>query len=172
MISSAMKYIVSFILLLAADILVISKLNLSFFLNPHIYIMFIILLPMFTDRHVLMLTAFFMGLIVDQFLGTGGIHAASALIMAYLRQVLLVAFAPRDGYGKDDFLTIDKFGLVNFLMYCGFMVLIFHFSLFFIELFSFRNILITLVRTIASGGLSLLLILSIHLLLSRKPTSK
>lgn len=168
MIGSILKYAFLFLLLVVMEIFVVSRFNIHFYVNPHIYILFIIVLPVFTNRYLIIFLGFLIGFTIDQFLGTGGLHAAATVIMAYLRQVLLSAFAPREGYGKDDFLTIGKFGLVNFLFYCGFMILIHHFFLFFLELFTFSNFLFTLIRTVASSLLSLLFILGIHLLFSRR----
>lgn len=168
MLGSIIRYTLLFILLVIVEVFVVAKFNIHFYVNPHIYILFIIVLPVFTNRYLIIFLGFLLGFIIDQFMGTGGLHAAATVIMAYLRQVLLGAFAPREGYGKDDFLSIGKFGLVNFLFYCGFMILIHHFFLFFFELFTFSNFLFTLIRTLASSLLSLLFIFGIHLLFSRR----
>lgn len=164
-----LKYPVYFVFLILLEVFVIAKFNIHFYFNPHAYILFIIILPVTTNRHLIIFLGFLMGFIIDQFMGTGGLHAAATLIIAYMRKLLLGAFATREEYGKDDFLTIKKFGLVNFLIYCGFMIVIHHFFLFLLELFTFRNFLLTLLRTLLSGTLSLLLILGLHLLFSRKP---
>lgn len=170
MIASIIKYAFLFLLLVVVELFVVAEFDIHFYVNPHIYLMFIIVLPVFTNRYLIIFLGFLIGFTIDQFLGTGGLHAAATVIMAYLRSVLLAAFAPREGYGKDDFLSIGKFGLVNFLFYCGFMILIHHFFLFFFELFTFSNFLFTLVRTLASTLLSLLFILGIHFLFSRRAT--
>jgi len=168
MIGSIVKYTFLFILLAMMEIFVVSRFNIHFYVNPHIYLLFIIILPVFTNRLLIIFLGFLLGFTIDQFLGTGGLHAAATVTMAYLRSILLSAFAPREGYGKEDFLTIGKFGLVNFLFYCGFMILIHHFFLFFLELFTFRNFLFTLIRTLSSSLLSLLFIVGIHFLFSRR----
>ena len=168
MIGSIVKYTFLFILLAVMEIFVVSRFNIHFYVNPHIYLLFIIILPVFTNRLLIIFLGFLLGFTIDQFLGTGGLHAAATVTMAYLRSILLSAFAPREGYGKEDFLTIGKFGLVNFLFYCGFMILIHHFFLFFLELFTFRNFLFTLIRTLSSSLLSLLFIVGIHFLFSRR----
>jgi len=168
MIGSIVKYTFLFILLAVMEIFVVSRFNIHFYVNPHIYLLFIIILPVFTNRLLIIFLGFLLGFTIDQFLGTGGLHAAATVTMAYLRAILLSAFAPREGYGKEDFLTIGKFGLVNFLFYCGFMILIHHFFLFFLELFTFRNFLFTLIRTLSSSLLSLLFIVGIHFLFSRR----
>lgn len=170
MIGNILKYLFYFIFLVLLEVFVVAKFNIHFYVNPHIYLLFIVILPVFTNRHLVLFLGFLLGFIIDQFMGTGGLHAAATLIMAYMRQILLSAFAPREGYGKEDFLTIKQFGLVNFLFYCGFMILIHHFFLFLFELFTFKNFLFTLLRTLLSGLLSLLFITGLHLLFSRKPS--
>lgn len=151
------------------EVFVVTRFNIDFYFNPHIYPLFIIILPLFTNRYAVIFLGFLIGFTIDQFLGTGGLHAAATVIMAYLRYILLGAFAPRERYGNDDFLSIKRFGLVNFLFYCGFMILIHHFFLFFFELFTFSNFLFTLVRTVCSTALSLVFIVGINFLFSRKP---
>ncbi len=171
MILNIARYVFFFLFLILLEVFVVAKFNIHFYVNPHIYILFIIVLPVFTNRHLIIFLGFLMGFMVDQFMGTGGLHALATLIMAFLREILLGAFAPREGYGKGDFLTIERFGLVNFLLYCGFMILIHHFFLFLFELFTFRNFLFTLLRTLLSGLLSLLFITGLHMLLSRRKST-
>lgn len=162
------RYVFFFLFLLFMEIFVVAKFNIHFYLNPHIYILFIIVLPVFMNRHLVILLGFLLGLTVDQFTGTGGLHAAATVIMAFLREILLVSFASREGYGKDDFLSIERLGLVNFLLYSGFMIFIHHFFLFLFELFTFRNFLFTLLRTVSSGLLSLVLTTGLLMLLSSR----
>lgn len=171
MIGNLLRYSVTFLFLLFLEVFIVAKFNIHFYVNPHVYILFIIVLPVVTGRHMILFMGFLMGFILDQFMGTGGLHAAATLIMASLRGTLLGAFAPREAYGREHFLTIERFGLVNFLLYCGFMILIHHFFLFLFELFTFRNFLFTLLRTLFSGLLSLVLITGLHMLISRKKST-
>ncbi|HEY8366676.1 MAG TPA: hypothetical protein VIL57_05965 [Bacteroidia bacterium] len=156
--SSVIKYAIWWIICLVVQLFFLNKLNIDYFINPQFYIFFLILLPVFTERHVILLLAFATGLAIDMFEASGGIHAAACVIATFFRGPILRAFAPREGYGKDDFLTIEKFGLGNFILYAGFFILIHHWALFFIEVFSFKNFFFTLLRTISSGFVTLLLI--------------
>ena len=83
--SSVLINIVRFVMLLAAQILIFNNINFGGYFNPFPYILFIILFPVNGNKYGLLIASFFLGLIMDLFLNSGGIHAASCLIIAYLR---------------------------------------------------------------------------------------
>ncbi|MBL0911307.1 MAG: rod shape-determining protein MreD [Bacteroidia bacterium] len=158
MTGNILKYSVWWILCICIQLFVLNRLNIDYFISPQYYIFFLIILPVFTERHLLLVLAFLTGLTIDMFEASGGLHAAACVFTIYFRGTILRAFAPREGYGKDNFLTIEKFGLGNFVLYVGFFVLIHHLTLFFLEVFSFKNFFYTLIRTAASGLVSMVLI--------------
>ncbi len=151
------KYVALWFLCLFVQLFFINKLNIDYFVSPQFYIFFFILLPVFTERHLLLIIAFLTGLTVDMFEATGGVHAAASVLAIFFRGVILRAFAPREGYGSGNFLTIEKFGLGNFILYAGFFILLHHLILFFIEAFSFSNFYLTLLRAVISGFITLVL---------------
>ncbi len=83
--STVIINILRFILLLALQVVVFNRLDLFGFINPYPYILFILLYPVNGNKAVLMLSAFFMGLLVDMFLNTGGPHAVASVTLAYVR---------------------------------------------------------------------------------------
>jgi len=158
MTGNILKYSVWWVLCICIQLFVLNRLNIDYFISPQYYIFFLIILPVFTERHLLLVLAFLTGLTIDMFEASGGLHAAACVFTIYFRGTILRAFAPREGYGKDNFLTIEKFGLGNFVLYVGFFVLIHHLTLFFLEVFSFKNFFYTLIRTVSSGLVSMVLI--------------
>lgn len=156
--ANILKYSLWWIFCISIQLFVLNRLNIDYFISPQYYIFFLVILPVFTERHLLLVLAFFTGLTIDMFEASGGLHAAACVFATYFRGTILRAFAPREGYGKDNFLTIEKFGLGNFVLYVGFFILIHHLTLFFLEVFTFRNFFYTLLRTVSSGAVSLVLI--------------
>lgn len=77
--------ITRFILLLMAQVLIFNRINLFGYINPFPYILFIILYPVNGNRYGLLLSSFFLGIIMDMFCNSGGVHAASCLILANYR---------------------------------------------------------------------------------------
>ena len=86
------------LILLTIQVVILNNIQFSGFINPFLYIMFIMMLPVKLPKTFLLLIAFGTGLIVDVFSNTMGMHAAACLVMAYARPSLLRILAPRDGY--------------------------------------------------------------------------
>jgi len=120
------------------------------YLNPYFYVLFIILMPFETPRWLLLLTAFLLGVSVDLFTNTLGMHAAASVFMAFLRPWILSIFAPRDGYEQDTFPRIFFYGFNWFLRYSLVMVFFHHLALFYLEVFHFQDFLSTFLRVILS----------------------
>ena len=61
--------------------------NILFFeyINPFLYIVFVFLFPVRELRFYFLLMAFLLGLFIDVFSDSGGIHAFSTLTIAYIR---------------------------------------------------------------------------------------
>ena len=78
-----------FILLVLIQALVLNNINFLGYINPYIYILFVILYPINNNRMLFILTSFFLGLTVDLFLDSGGVHAAATTLIAYARPLFL-----------------------------------------------------------------------------------
>ena len=70
---------VRFIVLVLAQALVLNNINFLGYINPYIYILFIILFPIKNNRMLFVFLGFLLGLSVDLFLDSGGVHAAASV---------------------------------------------------------------------------------------------
>jgi hypothetical protein len=105
-------------------------------------------------REWVLVVGFLLGLSIDIFGNTFGIHALAATFAAFSRYYLLKIFEPRNDY--DELApSIATFGLGAFFRYSLFMVLIHHSLLFFIDYFSFASIGIILLRILLSSVFTL-----------------
>lgn len=77
--------IARFFLLLAAQILLFNNLSFFGYLNPFPYVLFILLFPVNGNKFSLLLASFSIGIIMDMFCNSGGVHAAACVTLAYLR---------------------------------------------------------------------------------------
>lgn len=129
-----------FILLVLVQVLLLNNINFLGYLNPYIYIIFILSAPISINRSLFLFLSFLLGLTIDTFGDSGGVHAAACLTIAYLRPVIL-----RTAFGLSyEFQTV-KLGKVSFgerLMYVTLMVFIHHIVLFSLEFFNFSHILL------------------------------
>ncbi len=144
------RNIIRFLVLLLLQVLVLDNILISAYINPYFYVLFIILMPFETPRWLMLITAFMLGLSVDLFTNTLGMHAAATVFMAFLRPWVQSIFSPRDGYEPDTFPRIFYYGFNWFLKYSLVMVFLHHIALFYIEVFHFQDFLSTFLRVILS----------------------
>jgi rod shape-determining protein MreD len=162
------RNIFRFILLIFIQVFVLNNLQFSGFINPFVYILFILLLPFETPKWLLLIIGFILGITVDLFFHTPGIHASATVFMAFLRPFVLNYFAPRDGYESGAFPRVHYFGFLWFLKYSAILVLAHHIFLFYLEVFRFSDFFITFGRVILSWSLSVFLIVSSQYFIFRR----
>ncbi len=148
-----------FIFLVLFQSVILNNIELGGYINPYLYVLFILLLPFETPKGVLLILAFFIGLSVDMFSNTMGVHASASVFMAYCRPHVLKLVAPRDGYDAETKPTIKSLGFRWFLVYASFLIFAHHIFLFFIEVFRFSEFFLTLWRVILSSILTIILVL-------------
>lgn len=139
--SSIQTNVIRVLLLFVAQVLIFKQITFSLggFASIHclIYPMAILLLPVKTNRSVLLVLAFLFGISLDMFYDSPGVHTATLVLTAYLRQVIIAFLEPFDGYNMDDVPTIKKMGLAWFVSYISIALLLHIFVYFSIEAFSF-----------------------------------
>ena len=81
-----------FIFLILIQVFVLNNVLFLGYVNPYLYIIFIFLYPVKKNRFVFLFLAFILGLSVDFFSDSGGIHAFSTLTIAYLRLFFISVF--------------------------------------------------------------------------------
>ena len=150
-----------FVVLVLAQVAIFNNIEFSGFINPYVYILFVLLLPFKTPKVLLLLGAFLLGLCIDLFLGTPGVHSSATLLAAFSRPFVLALFAPREGYQTGTYPRMQQFGLEWFVKYTVLLAIIHHFVLFYLEVFSFHQFFSTLFRAFLSTIFtSLIIILS------------
>jgi rod shape-determining protein MreD len=137
------------------------------YISPFPYILFIILFPVNGNKYGLLLASFMLGLIMDMFSNSGGIHATACLILAYYRPYLFkFAFGLSYEYQTvklNDVITPERFSFILL------SALIHHFILFVLEAFQFRFFWDTLIRIILSTVFTILIcIIIIYLIKPNK----
>lgn len=156
-----------FVFLLLLQVLVFNNINLFGFINPFPYVLFIILFPVNANKNALLIASFALGLLLDVFLNSGGVHATACVILAFVRPYLFkVSFGLSYEYQTvrlNDVLSPERFSFILFA------VIIHHFTLFVLEIFSVEFIWEVGLRTLTSTLLTLLLcILIIYLIKPNK----
>jgi len=159
MLNIILRNTVSFIVLVLVQILILNNIRFSGFINPMLYVLFLLLLPFETSKSFLLILAFILGLSIDMFTNTMGMHAAASVFLALARPFILKYIEPRGGYEHESFPSIKEFGFTWYLSYAGILVVLHHLVLFYIEVFNFSEFLATFYRVILSSCFTLLLII-------------
>jgi len=156
-----LQNIVRFILLILIQVFVLNNIRFLGFINPYIYILFIFMLPVKFPRWLSLILAFVMGIIIDAFSNTYGIHAFSAVLIAYLRNPVINIFTSIEE-GANPVPSFYTFGVAAFIKYIVTLVIIHHTTFFFLEIFGFENIGQTLLKIILNAFVTIVIILGIH----------
>ncbi|MCH8329833.1 MAG: rod shape-determining protein MreD [Bacteroidetes bacterium] len=154
-----------FILLQA---LIVNQITLHQFINPYVYPMFILLLPFETPIWLVMTLGFSLGLGIDIFSQSMGIHAAATTFMAFLRPYVIKLLSPIGGYETEDKPHIANQGLVWYLSYATILILGHHTFLIILEYLSLAHLGFELLKVVSSSVVSLILIVLIEYTLSSK----
>lgn len=121
--------------------------------------------PTKIPRPLLITIAFFIGLFVDMFYDSPGVHAAASVFSAYARSMILRFLEPDIGYDTDHPFNLNKVGILWFISYCGVFLLAHLFFYYSVEAFSFVFFYEIIMSTIISLLFSVFIML-IFILLS------
>ena len=143
-----LPYLALFAVVVLLQVFLFDNLSISIYLNPLVYVAFIALLPLDTPPIVLLLSGLATGVTMDLAMGAAGVNTIATLLIAFARPTLLGLLYPRDDIRE------GRLGNRVFLNYLIVLVLVHHAVFFSLEALSWAHIVRTIVRTVASGAVS------------------
>lgn len=155
-----------FVSLVLIQVLILNQVQFSGFVNPYVYILFILLLPLSTPRYAILILAFLLGLSIDIFSNSLGLHAASSVFIAYVRPLVIRVISNREE-DRSDYPGLFQNKFRWFLSYVSIMVFLHHILLFSLEVFSFSHFAGTLLRVFISSLFSIFVIVLSQFLVFR-----
>lgn len=162
-----LKYGFMFIVLVLVQVLIFNQVHFSGYLNPFIYILFVMLLPVDTPRYLLLVSGFLLGLVIDVFSNSLGMHAAATTFIAFIRPFVLRSISSREE-DRHEYPGLKQNSLAWFFYYAFIMVFSHHFIFFFLEFFTFSHFLTTLLRIALSTLFTVVLIVLSQFLIFRE----
>lgn len=147
---------VRFIVLVFFQVTIFNNIHLFGFITPYTYILFILLYPLNTNRHLFLILSFVMGLILDIFNNSGGVHTTACITLAFVREGLLkMSF----GYSYEyHMLRITDKLSSELVTYFISGVLIHHTVLIALEVFNLDFIIEIVIRIVASSLFTIILL--------------
>jgi len=163
MIQILLQNIARFVILVLIQVLVLNNIQFLGFINPYIYVLFILSLPVKSERWLTLILSFVLGITIDVFSNTLGLHAFACVLIGFLRDPLVklsttleenVNFSP----------SFTTFGIATYIKYVVILVLVHHINLFYMEMFTFEHFWVTMYRALISFAITISIILGVQLL--------
>lgn len=162
------KHTVKLIFLIVFQIFILNNIEFSGYINPFIYIVFILHLPLNTPKWLLLILGFGLGISIDIFSDTAGMHAIATVFLAFLRPGVINMLSQKQEVDADAMPSIRDMGLSWFFMYSLILIAAHHFVLFYIEVFRFSEFFVTFSRAALSTFATFLLIIISEYLFIKK----
>lgn len=150
------------------QVLIFNNIQFSGYVNPYVYVMFIVLLPVVLPSWVVLIIGFLTGFVMDAFSGTMGVHTFATVMAAFARPWLLSLNVTHEAGDPSVSVSTKNYGFRWFSTITIMIVVIHHLTLFYIEVFSFEGFFRTLLRALLSIGFSAFFIILLDLIRSRR----
>lgn len=160
------KYILLLPLYVIIQIMILNQILFFSYINPYLYIILIVTLPLKISSIFLFVYSFILGFCIDIFSMSIGYHSTACVLIAFFKNTIQKLTIPNNILNDDDEITLKKIGNQAYIIFTFILILSHHTFLFFLEHFeiNFKIILKILLSTIAS----LIIIYITQLLLQSK----
>ena len=160
------KYLGLLPLYLLLQVLVLNEVLFSSYINPFLYVLLIITLPLRTPKWFLLSYAFLLGFSIDLFSGSLGFHSTATVLIAFVKPLISRITIPHNILAETDEITLKKIGSKSFITFSLFLIIIHNSCLFITEHLSFNLDLFG--KIIASSVVTLIIMLITQLFQQNK----
>lgn len=157
------KQIGRYILVMALQVLLFNQLQLWGACHPYIYILCLLMMPITLPHSVDMLIGAGVGLVMDVFCNSLGVHTAACILLMYVRPYLIGALV-NDKDRLNEQISLRAIGMEALLKYVVILVVLHHLTVFLLAAWSWTHIGFVLLETLVSSVLTILLVLGYNTL--------
>ncbi len=154
-----LRYLLLFVVLVLLQVLVMNQVLLGGYMNPQLYVLFILMLPVNTPGWFLLTVSFSAGLVVDVFSDSLAMHAAASTLMAFCRPAIIRLTVESIRWDEIVFPSFSSFGNIPLIAYSAILIFFHHTVLFFLEIFRLDEFLRTMLRIALSSSLTLVFVI-------------
>ncbi|MEN8765074.1 MAG: rod shape-determining protein MreD [Wenyingzhuangia sp.] len=145
--SDLIKIAGRFLLLIPLQVLIANHMRIFGYINPQVYLLFILWYPLKKNITDLLVTAFFFGMLLDTFSNSGGVNTAALLLICYIRlPIIKFVFNDKDLdlklFKYQNYSTLQKIILIFSLAF------VHQFAIYLLEYFSFNSLGTILYKTL------------------------
>ncbi|MBQ2541115.1 MAG: rod shape-determining protein MreD [Paludibacteraceae bacterium] len=150
-----MKWIrqtIRFIVLLLLQVLLINNLRISGYCHPYLYVACLLVMPITLPRWVDLIIGAFVGLILDAFCNSAGVHMAACTMVMLIRPYLIERMVVESERLTDE-INISSIGPTSFSIYAAILIAAHHVVVFFLTNW-FHSVLFTLGQITVSAAIT------------------
>lgn len=169
MIRLIVNYSLMVLIIVVVQVLILSEVSLfNGWAQVYLYSYLIIALPVNFPKKYLMPLGFALGLLMDLFYHTPGIHASACVTLAFFRPYVLAIVQPREGF-ESLFPEARSMGWINYLTYAGLLLIVHQTWLFLLLYFSTGLMVYALGHALASSLFTLIFVALIQVFNQKRP---
>jgi rod shape-determining protein MreD len=155
------KIIIYFIVYVALQVLIMDNIYLFRIVTPFLYLYVIVKIPVNVSRSQVIAISFLLGLVIDIFSNTLGMHAAACSLAGLFRNPLMYSLSNKE-LTEGDTPSFKTLGVGAFMKYAISLVFLHHVALFLIESISLFDPVFLLLRIFSCVILTMLFIIIVE----------
>ena len=160
------KQIGRYVVVMLLQVLLFNQLQLWGACHPYIYVLCLLMMPITLPHSVDMVIGALVGLVMDVFCNSLGIHTASCILIMFIRPYLIGAIV-NDKDRLNEQISLRAIGMEAMLKYTVILVLIHHFVVFSLAAWSWHYIGFVLLETLVSSIVTISIIIGYNALRDR-----
>ena len=140
------------------QVLLFNQLQLWGVCHPYIYILCLLMMPITLPHSIDMVIGAVIGLVMDVFCNSLGVHMAGCILLMFIRPYLLGAIV-NDKDRLNEQISLRAIGMEALIKYVVILVLVHHLTVFLLAAWSWAHIGYVLLETLVSSIITILIIL-------------
>lgn len=146
-----MKSILLFIWVIFCQIFILNNIQFNGYINPYYYIIFILFLKKKIPSSTILILSFITGFTIDIFCDSYGIHTIASVLIGYLKILSTSRIDSEESH------ELYNMPIKRFIITISYFIFFHHFTLFFLEYYSFKEFFNIIKTTLLSGIFTLTL---------------
>ena len=157
------KQLIRYILVMMLQVLLFDQLQLWGACHPYIYILCLLMMPITLPHSVDMLIGALVGITMDIFCNTLGIHTATCILIMFIRPYLLGVIV-NDKDRLNEQICLRSVGMEALVKYVVILVVLHHLMVFSLAAWSWAHMGFVLLETIVSCVITIAIIIGYNIL--------
>lgn len=160
------KQLGRYVIVMLLQVLLFNQLQLWGLCHPYIYILCLLMMPLTLPHSVDMIIGAALGIVMDIFCNSLGVHTAACILIMFIRPYLVGALV-NDRNRLTEQLTSRTLGMEAMVKYVIILVLIHHFTVFMLAAWSWNHFWFVLLETAISSLFTIAIIFGYNILTNK-----